>query len=108
MSLRPLQIALLLAAAGTLVVLLRPFGDLASYAGLAAMIAGTVLAAPYAPPPSAPGRGWWTILATGTAITIAAAALTLVLETAGGLLAVLGCVLVAIAVALAFPLSGRD
>jgi hypothetical protein len=108
MSVRPLQLSLLLAAAGALVILLRPFGELASFAGLGAIIAGTVLAAPYAPPPTEPGRGWWTMLASGAAITIAAAAVTLVLETLGGLLAVLGCVLVAIAVALAFPLSGSE
>ena len=66
-----------------------------------------MLSAPYAPPPEAPGRGWWTMLVTGAAITTIAAGVTLVAETAGGLLAVLGCVLVAIAVALAFPMPQR-
>ena len=103
---RALRLSLLLAAAGALVILLR-FGDVASFAGLAAILAGTVLSAPYAPPPDAPGRGWWTMLASGAAITIVAAALTLVAETAGGLLAVLGCVLVAIAVALGFPIPPK-
>jgi hypothetical protein len=100
---RALRLWLLLAAAGALVILLRLFGDFASFAGLAAILAGTVLSAPYVPPPDAPGRGWWTMLASGAAITLVAAGLTLVAETAGGLLAVLGCVLVAIAVALGFP-----
>jgi hypothetical protein len=104
---RVLQLSLLLAAAGALVILLRLFGDVASFAGLVAIVAGTVLSAPYAPPPEAPGRGWWTMLASGAAIILVAAALTLVTETAGGLLAVLGCVLVAIAVALGFPASER-
>jgi len=104
---RALRLSLLLAAAGALVILLR-FGDVASFAGLAAILAGTVLSAPYAPPPDAPGRGWWTMLASGTAITIVAAALSLVAETAGGLLAVLGCVLVAIAVALGFPIRSES
>jgi hypothetical protein len=100
---RVLQLSLLLAAAGALVILLRLFGETASFAGLVAMIAGTVLSAPYAPPPEQPGRGWWTLLAVGTAITLVAAGLSLLTETAGGLLAVVGCVLVAIAVALGFP-----
>jgi hypothetical protein len=105
---RALQLSLLLAAAGALVILLRLFGDVASFAGLAAIIAGTVLSAPYAPPPDAPGRGWWMMLASGAAITLIAAGLTLVADTAGGLLAVLGCVLVATAVALGFPLRERQ
>jgi hypothetical protein len=79
-----------------------------SFVGVGGIVAGTVLSAPYAPPPSAPGRGWWTMLAAGAAITTVAAALTLVAETAGGLLAVLGCVLVAIAIALGFPTVERE
>jgi hypothetical protein len=105
---RPLQVALLLAAAGALLILLRLFGTVASVIGLVAILAGTVLSAPYAPDRTAPGRGWWTMLATGAVISIVAAPLTLLAETAGGLLAVLGGVLVAIAVALGFPLAERD
>jgi hypothetical protein len=105
---RALQLWLLLAAAGAAVVLLRPFGDVASFAGLAPIVAGTVLAAPYAPTSDAQGRGWWTMLASGAAITLLAAGLSLLTETVGGLLAVLGCVLVAIAVALGFPVGERE
>ena len=104
---RTLQLSLLLAATGALVILLRLFGDVASFAGVTAMIAGTVLSAPYAPPPGEAGRGWWTMLAAGSGITAVAAGLSLLSETLGGLLAVLGCVLVAIAVALGFPLRAR-
>jgi hypothetical protein len=105
---RALQLWLLLAAAGAAVILLRPFGDLLSFAGLAPIVAGAVLSAPYAPPPEANGRGWWTMLASGAAITLLAAGISLLTETAGGLLAVLGCVLVAVAVALGFPLGERE
>ena len=105
---RSLQLSLLLAAAGALVILLRLFGDVASFAGVFAILAGTVLAAPYAPPPGAPGRGWWTMLGAGAVITTLAAGLTFLTETAGGLAAVLGCVLVAIAVALGFPASASS
>lgn len=104
---RTLQLSLLLAAAGALVILLRPFGDVASYAGVVAIIAGVVLSAPYSPPPEAPGRGWWTMLAAGAVITTVAAAVSLLAETVGGLLGVLGCVMVAVAVALGFPLPRR-
>ena len=102
---RPLQVALLLAAAGAAVILLRLFGTVAGIAGLVAIVAGTVLSAPYAPGSSEPGRGWWTMLAAGAVISVVAALLAQVAETAGGLLAVLGGVLVAIAVALGFPLA---
>jgi hypothetical protein len=102
---RALRLSLLLAVAGALVVLLRLFGEVASFVGVLAILAGTVLAAPYAPPPGEPGRGWWTMLAGGAAITVVGAGVALVTETAGGLLAVLGCVLVAIGVALGFPAS---
>jgi len=107
-GIRTLQLSLLLAAAGSLVILLRLFGDIASFAGVAAMLAGTVLSAPYAPQPDQPGRGWWTMLAAGAGITAVAGGLSLLSETVGGLLAVLGCVLVAIAVALGFPLRPRQ
>jgi hypothetical protein len=104
---RTLQISLLVAAVGAVVILLRLFGDVASFAGVFAIIAGTVLAAPYAPPAGAPGRGWWTMLAAGAAITTIAAAVSFAAETAGGLGALVGCVLVVIAVALGFPASSR-
>jgi hypothetical protein len=89
------------------VILLRLFGTVVDVIALVAIVAGTVLSAPYAPDRAAPGRGWWTMLATGALISIVAAPLALLAETAGGLLAVLGGVLVAIAVALAFPLGER-
>jgi hypothetical protein len=89
------------------VILLRLFGTVVDVIGLVAIVAGTVLSAPYAPDRAAPGRGWWTMLAAGALISIAAAPLALLAETAGGLLAVLGGVLVAIAVALAFPLGEK-
>jgi hypothetical protein len=98
-------VALLLAAAGAVVILLRLFGTTVSLIGLAGIIAGTVLSAPYAPQRSDPGRGWWTMLAAGAVITLVGAPLTLAAKTLGGLLAVFGCVLVAIAVALGFPLG---
>jgi hypothetical protein len=102
---RPLQFALLLAGAGALVILLHLFGTAVAVIGLGAIVVGTVLSAPYAPAPSEPGRGWWALLAAGALISVVAAPLALVAETAGGLLGVLGGVMVAIAVALGFPFA---
>jgi hypothetical protein len=104
---RPLQLALLLAGAGALVILLHLFGTGVAVAGLVAIVIGTIVSAPYAPPPSEPGRGWWALLAAGALISVVAAPLALVAETAGGLLGVLGGVMVAIAVALGFPFAER-
>lgn len=104
---RPLQLALLLAGSGALVILLHLFGTAVAVIGLAAIILGTVISAPYAPAPSEPGRGWWALLAAGALISLVAAPLALVAETAGGLLGVLGGVMVAIAVALGFPFAER-
>jgi hypothetical protein len=102
---RPLQLALFLAGAGALVILLHLFGTAVAVIGLAAIVIGTIVSAPYAPAPSEPGRGWWTLLAAGALVSLVAAPLALVAETAGGLLGVLGGVMVAIAVALGFPFA---
>jgi hypothetical protein len=67
------------------------------------MVAGTVLAAPYAESPGASLRGWWTVLACGALIALAGAAVGLAVESLGGLLTVLGGTLAAIAVALGYP-----
>ena len=96
---RGLQISLALAGAGALLVLLGLFGTVAGVVGLGLMVAGTVLSAPYAPE-----RGWWGMLATGAAISVAAALIQIPLDTLGGLLAVLGGVLVLVAAALGLPL----
>ena len=100
---RPLTAALLLAAAGTALLLIGLLGTVGDVAGLAAIVAGTVLAAPYAELPGASVPGWWTMLATGALIALAGAAVGLAVESLGGLLTVLGGTLVAIAVALGYP-----
>jgi hypothetical protein len=97
--------SLILAAAGAALVLLGVGGTAAALAGLAAIVAGTVLAAPYAERPAA-FDGWWMMLAAGAAAVLAGVPLELVAETPGGLLTALGGILVAVAVALGLP--GRD
>jgi hypothetical protein len=100
---RALLAGLALAAAGAALVLIGLLGTPGDVAGLTAMIAGTVLAAPYSDQPGASLRGWWTVLAAGTLIALAGAPIGLAVESLGGLLTVLGGVLVAIAVALGCP-----
>jgi hypothetical protein len=106
-SQRSLQIQLGVAAIGAVIILLGLFGTIASLIGLIMVVAGTVLSAPSAPPPGQPGRGWWTMLATGAGASVAGALISLVADTLGGLIAAIGGVLVVIAVALGFPLSGE-
>lgn len=103
---RALQAALLIAGAGALLVLVRLLGTAGSVAGLAAIIAGTVLAAPYAERPGAVA-GWWPMLTAGALLVLAGTPLELVADTIGGLLTVLGAGLVAVAVALTFPFGSR-
>ena len=98
-----LRAVLLVAGAGSVIVLVNLFGLIGSLLGLAAMAGG--LAASRA----ARGRGgiaevdWWKLLGAGTALVGIGIALGRVLETPGGLLVAIGGALGVIAVALALP-----
>lgn len=105
MSLRITQGALLAASAGAVVILLGLSGTGASIAGLGAIGAGTVLAAPAG---RGPRGGWWTLLATGAVLSGAGALLSLATEGVGGLLALIGGVAVIAGAALGFPLDERE
>jgi hypothetical protein len=98
----PARLALSIAAAGAALVLIRVAGTAGGVIGLAAIVAGTVLAAPYADRPAAIS-GWWTMLAVGALTVVAGTPLELVAETPGGLLTALGAIVVAVAVALGLP-----
>ena len=89
-------------------LLLPLLGTVAGLIGLIAIIAGTVLAAPYADLPGPSVAGWWTILAAGAVIALVGEPLTLAVKTLGGLFTALGGILVAVAVALGFPLRSRS
>jgi hypothetical protein len=103
---RALTVALAIAAGGAALLLIGVLGTVGEVAGLAAVIVGTVLAAPYSEQPGTPVASWWTILAAGALIALAGAPIGLAVESLGGLLTVLGGVLVAVAVALGYP-GGR-
>lgn len=64
-----------------------------------------MLAAPYAERPAAVGA-WWNMLAGGAIAVLVGTPLELVADTLGGLVTALGAVVVAVAVALAYP-AGR-
>lgn len=103
MSTRLLQGALLIAAAGAIVLVTDLGGGIGQVAGFAAAALGTVLAAPAA---RGTEGGWWNGLAVGTLLCGAGAVISLVSDPVGGLLAVLGAVFVVAAAALSFPVGG--
>ncbi len=104
---RTLQLGLSLAAFGALLVLVNLLGVGGRLAGLAAMIVGVVLTAPFSERGGFAGR-WWTVLAVGTLLALAGIAVGIAVESLGGLLTVAGGVLVAAAVVLSFPLPGDE
>ena len=98
-----LKVALALGGAGAIVILLPLLGDGAAVGGLVAIVAATVLAAPYADRLEAPISSWWTLMAAGAVMALVGLPLALAVETLGGLLTAFGGILVAVAVAFALP-----
>ena len=98
-----LKVALALGGAGAVVILLPLLGDGAAVGGLVAMVAATVLAAPYAEKPDAPLPTWWTLMAAGAVLALIGLSMGLAVETLGGLFTVFGGILVAVGVAFALP-----
>lgn len=95
-----LRLPLGAAILGALLILVSIFGTVVAIIGLGLIVLGTVLSAP-----AAPARGWWGLLAVGTALSIAGALISLGAETLGGLLAVVGGVLVLVGASLGFPIG---
>lgn len=104
MNPRITQGALLLAAAGAIVILLGLLGETAAVAGVVAVIVGTVLAAPAG---RGPRGGWWSLMAAGAVLSLAGALLSIAAAGAGGLLALIGGVAVVAGAAMGFPLGER-
>jgi hypothetical protein len=94
------QALLLLAGAGALLIFL----DLGQEANIAAL-AAIALAATVTGLGTRAGsvRRWWPMLALGAAICVAGFLLSLLTETPGGVLTVVGGTLVVVATALGFP-----
>ena len=104
MNLRVTQVALLLAAAAAILIMVDVLGTVGAIAALGVIVLGTLLAAPAG---RGQGGGWWTLLAIGAVLSVAGAALTLLSETLGGLVALLGGVAVVSGAAMGFPLDGQ-
>lgn len=103
MSELQLRAVLLLAGAGSVLVLVGYFGLAGALTGLGAMAVATLLSLRSASH-EAPGEvAWWRLLAVGTALVAVGIGIGLGLETLGGLLAAIGAVLGVVAVALALP-----
>ncbi len=102
MNLRITQAALLLAAAGAVMVMLGLAGTAISLVALGAIFLGTLLAAPAG---RGPGGGWWAVLAVGAALSGCGALLALASEGLGGLVGLLGGVAVLAGSAVGFPLE---
>lgn len=100
MSTRLIQLALLLAAAGAVVILLGVLGTGADVAGLAAIVVGTVLTAPAG---RREGNGWWSLLAAGSVLSVLGALLSLATDSVGGLVALIGGIVVITGAAFGFP-----
>ena len=96
------RLGLALAGFGAVLVLINLFGLPGRLAGLGAIVAGAVLSAPYAARGGGAGR-WWDLLVVGALLTLAGIGVSFAVGSLGGLLAVAGGILVAIAVALGFP-----
>ncbi len=103
MSVRFVQFGLILAAVGAVMILLGVLGTTADLVGLVAVLLGTVLTAPAG---RAPGNGWWSLLASGTALSLLGALLSLASDGVGGLVALIGGVAVLAGAAFGFPERG--
>jgi hypothetical protein len=99
-SVRFIQGALLVAAAGAVLMLLGVLGATVNLIGLAALLLGTVLTAPAG---RLPGNGWWSLLAAGAALALIGALLSLATDAVGGLVGLLGGVAVLAGAAFGFP-----
>jgi hypothetical protein len=98
-----LRAALLVAGAGSVIVLVGLFGLIGSLAGLAAMAGGLAGSRAARSRRGVAEVDWWKLLAAGTAMVGIGIALGEILETPGGLLAGVGGALGVISVALALP-----
>ncbi len=97
---RVTEFALLLAAAGAIVIMLALFGTGVEIGGLVAIALGTVLAAPAA---RGPDGGWWSLLGAGAILSLAGPLVALAAAGLGGLVALLGGICVLAGAALGFP-----
>jgi hypothetical protein len=95
-----IQVALLIAGAGAVVILLGVLGTAADVIGLGAIVLGTVLTAPAG---RHEGNGWWSMLAVGMILSVLGALLSLATDSVGGFVALIGGIVVITGSAFGFP-----
>jgi hypothetical protein len=98
-----LRAVLLVAGAGSVIVLVNLFGLIGSLVGLAAMAGGLAASRAARTRRGVTEVDWWKLLGAGTLLVAAGIALGELLETPGGLLAAVGAAIGVISVALALP-----
>jgi hypothetical protein len=101
-SLRRLQLTLLVVAAAALVIMFGVLPLAVRLVGLGVVLVGT---ASTAAERHARGGGWWVLLAGGALLSLVGLLLSLPAETAGGIVAIVGAALVVIAATVGFPLA---
>jgi hypothetical protein len=101
-SLRLLQLALLVVAAAAIAIMIGVLPLAVELACLALVLAGTWLTAAER---RRRGGGWWVLLAAGAALSLVGLVLSWPADTAGGVVAIAGSALVVIAATIGFPLA---
>jgi hypothetical protein len=98
-----LQALLVIGGIGAALALVQLLGLAGGLVGVGLMIFSTILTAPAAPEPDAPGFNWWALLAGGTALALIGVPLGLLLEAPGGLLTAIGGGMAIVGVAFGYP-----
>jgi hypothetical protein len=102
MSLRALQLTLLIVAAAAVVVMTDLFATGVRIGCLALVVAGAWLTADQR---RVRGGGWWVLLATGAALSVLGLVISWPADTAGGIVGIVGAALVLIGATIGFPLA---
>jgi hypothetical protein len=103
MSLRRLQLVLIVTAIAALAVMAGLFSTEVRIGCLAVVVAAVLVTAPER---RRPGGGWWILLAAGAALSVAGLVVEEVsepAETIAGLIAIAGAALVVVAATVGFP-----
>jgi hypothetical protein len=98
-----LQALLAIAGIGAALALIQLLGVTGGLVGVGLLVVCTILTAPAAPEPGAPGVNWWALLAGGTALALVGVPLGLALEAPGGLLTAIGGGMAMVGVAFGMP-----
>lgn len=100
MALRRLQALLIVTAAGAALVLSGQFSTFVRAVALIVMLLGVAATRSER---FRPGGGWWSLLAAGAVLSLAAVALYPLTDDIAGFVAIAGAALVLIGVAVGFP-----